>query len=52
MICKIDFLSEETYMKQPTIITGTVGMDTHVIGTKILSRAFREAGFNVVELGL
>ena len=36
---------------QPTIITGTVGNDAHVIGTKILSRAFREAGFNVVELG-
>jgi len=37
--------------KTPTIITGTVGNDAHVIGTKILSRAFREAGFNVVELG-
>jgi methylaspartate mutase S subunit len=36
---------------KPTIITGTVGMDVHVIGTKILSRAFRDAGFNVVELG-
>ena len=32
-------------MRKPTIITGTVGMDAHVIGTKILSRAFREAGF-------
>jgi methylaspartate mutase S subunit len=39
-------------VKQPTVITGTVGMDAHVIGTKILSRAFREAGFNVVELGI
>jgi methylaspartate mutase S subunit len=37
--------------RKPTIITGTVGMDAHVIGTKILSRAFRDAGFNVVELG-
>jgi methylaspartate mutase S subunit len=37
--------------KKPTIITGTVGMDAHVIGTKILSRAFRDAGFNVVALG-
>jgi methylaspartate mutase S subunit len=37
--------------KKPTVITGTVGMDVHVIGTKILSRAFRDAGFNVVELG-
>jgi methylaspartate mutase S subunit len=33
------------------IITGTVGMDAHVIGTKILSRALKEAGFDVVELG-
>jgi methylaspartate mutase S subunit len=39
-------------MKTPTVITGTVGMDAHVIGTKILSRALREAGFNVVELGI
>ena len=39
-------------MKQPTVITGTVGMDVHVIGTKILSRALRDAGFNVVELGM
>jgi methylaspartate mutase S subunit len=36
----------------PTVITGTVGRDAHVIGTKILSRALRDAGFNVVELGI
>jgi methylaspartate mutase S subunit len=34
-----------------TIITGTVGNDAHVIGTKILSRAFKDAGFTVVALG-
>jgi methylaspartate mutase S subunit len=39
-------------MKQPIVITGTVGKDAHVIGTKILSRALRDAGFNVVELGI
>ena len=39
-------------MKKPTIITGTVGNDAHVIGTKILSRALRESGFTVVELGI
>jgi methylaspartate mutase S subunit len=39
-------------MGQPTVITGTVGKDAHVIGTKILSRALRDAGFNVVELGI
>jgi len=39
-------------MQQPTIITGTVGMDAHVIGTKILSRLLKDEGFNVVELGI
>jgi methylaspartate mutase S subunit len=36
----------------PTIITGTIGMDAHVIGTKVVSRALKDAGFNVVELGI
>jgi methylaspartate mutase S subunit len=44
--------SERRMMSQPTVITGTVGKDAHVIGTKILSRALRDAGFNVVELGI
>ena len=38
--------------KKSTVITGTVGMDVHVIGTKVLSRALKDAGFNVVELGM
>lgn len=38
--------------KIPTVITGTVGMDAHVTGTKVLSRALKEAGFKVVELGM
>jgi methylaspartate mutase S subunit len=38
--------------RTPTVITGTVGMDAHVIGTKVLSRALKEAGFKVVELGI
>lgn len=38
-------------MKKPTVITGTVGMDAHVIGTKVLSRALRDEGFQVIELG-
>jgi methylaspartate mutase epsilon subunit len=37
--------------KKPTIITGTIGVDAHVIGTKIISRALKENGFNVVALG-
>ena len=35
----------------PTIITGTVGVDAHVIGTKIISKVLREAGFKVIALG-
>jgi methylaspartate mutase S subunit len=38
--------------KTYTVITGTVGMDAHVIGTKVLSRALRDAGYNVIELGM
>jgi len=34
-----------------TVITGTVGVDAHVIGTKVISRALRDTGFKVVELG-
>jgi len=37
--------------RKPTVVTGTVGMDAHVIGTKVLSRALRDAGFKVIELG-
>jgi methylaspartate mutase S subunit len=37
--------------KKITVITGTVGQDSHVIGIKILSRFLRDEGFNVVELG-
>jgi methylaspartate mutase epsilon subunit len=36
---------------KPTIITGTVGVDSHVIGTKIVSKVLKESGFHVVALG-
>jgi methylaspartate mutase S subunit len=42
----------ETMEKQITVITGTIGFDAHVIGTKILSHTLREEGFKVVELGI
>ncbi len=43
---------EKIEMKRtPTIVTGTSGVDAHVIGTKIISRALKEEGFNVVALG-
>ena len=38
--------------RKATVITGTIGMDAHVIGTKVLSRALRDAGFQVIELGM
>jgi methylaspartate mutase S subunit len=37
--------------KKVTVVTGTIGQDSHVIGIKILSRLLMESGFNVVELG-
>jgi methylaspartate mutase epsilon subunit len=37
--------------RMPTVITGTVGVDSHVIGTKIVSKVLREYGYNVVALG-
>lgn len=38
--------------KQIIAVTGTVGWDAHVIGTKILSRTLKDEGFKVVELGI
>jgi methylaspartate mutase epsilon subunit len=44
--------AEKIQMKKtPTVITGTVGVDAHVIGTKIVSRVLKEFGFKVVALG-
>ena len=37
--------------KEATLVTGTVGQDSHVIGIKLLSRFLTEEGFKVVELG-
>ena len=44
-------LKEAIGKNPPTIITGAVGVDSHVIGTKIISKVLREAGFKVVALG-
>ena len=35
-----------------TVVMGVIGADVHAIGNKILEYAFREAGFNVVNLGV
>lgn len=35
-----------------TIILGVIGADCHAVGNKILEHTFREAGFEVVNLGV
>jgi len=37
--------------KMITVITGTVGQDSHSIGSRLLSRVLKDNGFKVVELG-
>jgi len=37
--------------KQVTVVTGTIGQDSHVIGIRILAHVLREHGFKTVELG-
>ncbi|MCL2500701.1 MAG: methylaspartate mutase subunit S [Defluviitaleaceae bacterium] len=39
-------------MNGKTVVMGVIGADVHAIGIKILSHAFTEAGFNVVNLGV
>ncbi len=38
-------------MKTPTVITGVIGSDAHIVGEWTIRHAFREAGFKVVSLG-
>lgn len=37
--------------RKPVVVTGTIGVDSHVIGTKFLSCVLRENGFKVIALG-
>ncbi|MGE4271738.1 MAG: methylaspartate mutase subunit S [Desulfitobacterium sp.] len=37
--------------KKGIVITGTIGADTHVIGTRIVQHACNQAGYEVVPLG-
>lgn len=39
-------------MKEKTLIMGVIGADIHSVGIKILEYAFKQAGFNVVNLGV
>ncbi len=35
----------------PTLVTGVIGADTHIVGNRILGMALEEAGYKVVALG-
>lgn len=39
-------------MAKGNLILGVIGADVHAIGNKILEHAFKEAGFNVVNIGV
>lgn len=39
-------------MSKKTLVIGVIGSDVHAVGNKILEYAFKEAGFNVVNLGV
>lgn len=39
-------------MEKKTLVIGVIGADVHAVGNQILYYAFREAGFNVVNLGV
>ncbi|MDF2985925.1 MAG: glutamate mutase subunit [Eubacterium sp.] len=39
-------------MNNKTLVMGVIGADVHSVGNKILEHAFRQAGFNVVNLGV
>ncbi|MDR0814047.1 MAG: methylaspartate mutase subunit S [Oscillospiraceae bacterium] len=44
-------ISDAVRAAPPAVVTGTVGVDAHVIGTKVISKVLRETGFNVTALG-
>ncbi len=37
--------------RQRTLVTGVIGVDTHIVGNRILSMALEKAGYKVVALG-
>ncbi len=39
-------------MESKTLVLGVIGSDVHAVGNKILEISFKEAGFNVVNLGV
>ena len=39
-------------MKNKTVVIGVIGADVHAVGNKILAFMLKDAGFNVVNLGV
>ncbi len=39
-------------MGRVTVVMGIIGSDIHVVGNKIIDYALREAGYNIVNLGI
>jgi len=39
-------------MNKNSVVIGVIGADIHVVGNKIIDYALREAGYNVVNLGI
>ncbi len=39
-------------MSKGTVVIGVIGADVHAVGNKIIDFALREAGYNVVNLGV
>ena len=39
-------------MEQGTLVLGVIGADVHAVGNRILEYAFKEAGFNVINIGV
>lgn len=39
-------------MNCKTLVMGVIGADVHAVGNKILEHAFKDAGFNVINLGV
>lgn len=39
-------------VNKKTLVMGVIGSDVHAVGNQILNYAFKEAGFNVINLGV
>ena len=39
-------------MSKGTVVIGVIGADVHAVGNKIIDFALREAGYNVINLGV